>query len=60
MRRRSKVAYNLAATLMIMMPATVVAIHKISRHVCHTSTIFWCETLGIWSFALYWFVKTLE
>lgn len=59
-RRRFKAAYNLAGTLMIAMPAIVVVIHKFGHKDCHTPTVFWCETLGIWSFGFYWFVKTME
>jgi hypothetical protein len=59
-RQRFERAYNLAGTAMIAMPTAVVALHFLGGRRCETHWIFWVEVLGIWAFALYWFVKTLE
>lgn len=59
-RRRFAAAYNVAGFLMIAMPLAVAAIHFSGRRECETHWIFWIECAGIWSFAAYWFVKTLE
>lgn len=53
-------AYNVTAAAMLVMPAAVFAIHVLSRGVCESHWIFWIECLGIWAFAAYWFVKTIE
>jgi hypothetical protein len=59
-RRRFATAYNAAGFLMIAMPVAVAALHFFGRRECESHWIFWIECAGIWSFAAYWFVKTLE
>lgn len=59
-RWRFAAAYNLTGAAMIAMPATVYATHLASDRGCATHWLFWVETCGIWSFAAFWFVKTLE
>lgn len=59
-RRRFMVAYNVAGAAMIAMPLIVAAIHFLDGARCESHTVFWIETLGIWAFAFYWFVKTFE
>jgi hypothetical protein len=59
-RRRFARAYNLAGAAMVAMPAAVVALHYLAGGRCETHWIFWVEVFGIWAFALYWFVKTIE
>ena len=59
-RRRFARAYELAGIAMVAMPLAVVAIHFFGRPECENHWIFWIETLGIWAFAAYWFVKTAE
>ena len=60
MRRRFITAYNVVGAAMVIMPATVVAIHYLARTGCTNPWIFWVESLGIWAFAIYWFIKTAE
>ena len=59
-RRRFTIAYNIAGTAMIAMPAAVVALHFLSGGDCANHWVFWVECLGIAAFSFYWFVKTLE
>ena len=59
-RRRFKISYNAAGVAMLAMPAAVAAIHFLGRSGCDSHWIFWVETFGIWAFAFYWFVKTIE
>jgi hypothetical protein len=59
-RRAFALAYTLTGTAMIVMPLAVAAIHFFGPRECENHWIFWVETLGIWSFAAYWFVKWLE
>ena len=59
-RRLFKRAYNLAGAAMIAMPAAVVALYFLGGRKCETHWIFWVELFGIWAFAFYWFVKTIE
>lgn len=59
-RRRFQRAYDAAGTAMIAMPAAVFAIHLFDRTGCAGDWIFWIETLGIWAFSAFWFVKTYE
>jgi hypothetical protein len=59
-RRRFKAAYNSAGTAMVAMPAIVLALHFLGDRQCESHWIFWVEAFGIWAFAFYWFVKTIE
>jgi hypothetical protein len=59
-RRRFKAAYNVAGLAMVAMPAMVAALHFLSGRKCESHWIFWVEVFGIWAFALYWVVKTIE
>lgn len=59
-RRRFARAYDFAGVAMIAMPATVFASHMLGGRRCETHWVFWVEVLGIWAFALFWFVKTIE
>jgi hypothetical protein len=59
-KRRFAQAYNVAGTAMIAMPVAVALLHFLGGRECETHWIFWIEVAGIWSFAFYWFVKTLE
>jgi hypothetical protein len=59
-RRRFARAYDVAGGAMIAMPLAVAAIHFLGPRECESHWIFWIEALGIWAFAVYWFVKTLE
>lgn len=59
-RWRFKFAYNFAGMLMVAMPASVALIHVIYKESCESHWIYWIETFGIWSFAMYWFTKTAE
>ncbi len=59
-RRRFARAYEFAGAAMIAMPLAVAAVHFLGRRECESHWIFWIEVFGIWSFAAYWFVKTLE
>ena len=59
-RRRFKRAYDFAGLAMIAMPAAVAAIYFLGGRQCETHWVFWVETLGIWAFASYWFVKAAE
>ena len=64
-RRAFEMAYNAAGFAMIAMPAAVAATHFLRKADAAaapdcTHWIFWIECLGIWAFAFYWFVKTLE
>lgn len=59
-RRRFKRAYDAAGIAMVAMPAAVAGIYFLGGRQCATHWIFWIETLGIFAFAAYWFVKTFE
>jgi hypothetical protein len=59
-RRRFERAYTLAGMLMIAMPVAVAALHWFGKADSAAHWVFWVETLGIWAFAAYWFVKTWE
>ncbi|ATY31356.1 hypothetical protein [Sphingomonas psychrotolerans] len=65
-RRAFETAYNAAGFAMIAMPAAVAATHFLRKADVAavaadcTHWIFWIECFGIWAFAFYWFVKTLE
>jgi hypothetical protein len=59
-RRRFKRAYDFAGVAMIAMPGAVAALHFLGGRQCESHWVFWVELLGIWAFAFYWFVKTIE
>lgn len=59
-KRRFKYAYLAAGAAMILMPAAVIALHRLGGGAKESHLIYWVETVGIWAFAAYWFVKTQE
>lgn len=59
-KRRFAAAYNAAGFAMIAMPLIVAGLHFAGGGLCESHWIFWIEVAGIWSFAAYWFVKTIE
>jgi len=59
-RRWFEAAYDVTGAFMIGLPLTVVVMHFLGKTGCENHWIFWIETLGIWSFAAYWFVKFRE
>jgi hypothetical protein len=59
-RRRFAIAYTAAGVAMIAMPLAVAGLHFLGGNVEQSHWIYWAEAFGIWSFAFYWFVKTLE
>lgn len=60
MRARFARAYSICGIAMLTIPGTIMAMHFLRPESCHNLDIFWAETLGIWSFAAYWFWKTYE
>ena len=60
LRRAFKAAYNAAGIFMIGAPVAVAAVHLFFRQRCGEPWIFAIETVGMWGFAFYWFVKTCE
>lgn len=57
--RRWKQWYNYFSVLMVAIPSLVMALGKIVIPSWHAH-VFWAEAAGIYIFALYWALKTLE
>jgi uncharacterized membrane protein YbaN (DUF454 family) len=55
--RRYKVTYKIIAGLML---ASIAAAYLLNTWVGSPSTVFWVETAGVWSFGVYWLVKSHE
>lgn len=60
LRRRLALAYTICGIAMIALPGIAFAIHSTTPDSCRHHGIFWAESLGVWSFSAYWFVKTYE
>jgi hypothetical protein len=52
--------YTVTGGAMIVSPLVAVALSYRPEPAQESSLIFWIETLGVWSFAAYWIVKTSE
>lgn len=59
-RRFLAMAYTAAGMAMIGMPALIAALQFLGKVSGDSNWIFWVESVGIWAFAFYWFVKTHE
>lgn len=60
-RRRYAWGYFLAGLAMIISPLVAVALSFVLEPASGYKTIiFWLETFGVWSFAAYWIIKTVE
>ena len=59
-RRRFKLAYTIAGTAMVALPVIVAALQFVPGGLWSTHWVFFAEWAGIWTFAIYWFVKTAE
>lgn len=59
-RRAFARAYVVAGIAMIGMPAAIALLEWKRGGDGRSDWIFWIESFGIWAFAFYWFVKTVE
>lgn len=59
-RRLFARAYAVAGVVMIGMPAVIAFLEWPRVGAVQSDWIFWIESFGIWAFAFYWFVKTVE
>lgn len=57
-RRRFNRAYNIASLVMLVAPVTAAVLQVFFRK--SGAYIFFLEAAGIWAFAGYWFIRTLE
>lgn len=57
-RARYRFTYVVLGTLMVAMPAAVLALH--AQGALDGTAIFWVEAIGIYVFAIYWLVKSRE
>src|SRR5262249_44539360 len=56
--------YRICAAVMAGSIAAALALKLLplekAKDLCERGWTFWCESLGIWSFAAFWYIKTLE